>query len=182
MFAVCVKLEKALLLPKLAISSLSVVHMCSLREHNCAHFCINTPGSYVCRCKQGYILNSDQTTCRSKIALLMYLYCPPLLSSSLFFYLGSFICGPSPNRVINPLKKQMRFCNSYILYWSPLPTLPPQHLGQSRARGRPSGRVRKMVGGIFSEIASLNSWAGVFYFQAVLQGELLKSPFIPGLC
>ncbi|CAO2602550.1 Matn2 [Lemmus lemmus] len=40
------------------------VHMCSVLEHNCAHFCINTPGSYNCRCKQGYILNADQKTCR----------------------------------------------------------------------------------------------------------------------
>ncbi|XP_073924986.1 matrilin-2 isoform X4 [Castor canadensis] len=45
-------------------NKLCTVHMCSLLEHNCAHFCINTPGSYVCRCKQGYILNPDQKTCR----------------------------------------------------------------------------------------------------------------------
>nr|KAF6405247.1 matrilin 2 [Rousettus aegyptiacus] len=45
-------------------NKLCMVHMCSLLEHNCAHFCINTPGSYICRCKQGYILNSDQMTCR----------------------------------------------------------------------------------------------------------------------
>ncbi|XP_036292491.1 matrilin-2 isoform X4 [Pipistrellus kuhlii] len=45
-------------------NKLCMAHMCSLLEHNCAHFCINTPGSYVCRCKQGYILNADQTTCR----------------------------------------------------------------------------------------------------------------------
>uniref|UniRef100_A0A8C0I1T2 Matrilin-2 n=1 Tax=Balaenoptera musculus TaxID=9771 RepID=A0A8C0I1T2_BALMU len=45
-------------------NKLCTVHMCSILEHHCAHFCINTPGSYVCRCKQGYILNSDQTTCR----------------------------------------------------------------------------------------------------------------------
>ncbi|XP_033615897.1 matrilin-2 isoform X3 [Fukomys damarensis] len=45
-------------------NKLCTVHMCSVLEHNCAHFCINTPGSYVCRCKQGYILNVDQKTCR----------------------------------------------------------------------------------------------------------------------
>ncbi|XP_006859256.1 PREDICTED: matrilin-2 isoform X2 [Chrysochloris asiatica] len=45
-------------------NKLCTVHMCSVMKHNCAHFCINTPGSYVCRCKQGYILNSDQMTCR----------------------------------------------------------------------------------------------------------------------
>ncbi|XP_027478621.2 matrilin-2 isoform X3 [Zalophus californianus] len=46
-------------------NKLCTVHMCSILEHHCAHFCINTPGSYVCRCKQGYILNSDQMTCRT---------------------------------------------------------------------------------------------------------------------
>ncbi|XP_016047746.2 matrilin-2 isoform X3 [Erinaceus europaeus] len=45
-------------------NKLCTVHMCSVLEHNCVHFCINTPGSYICRCKQGYILNSDQKTCR----------------------------------------------------------------------------------------------------------------------
>uniref|UniRef100_A0A8C0BTP2 Matrilin 2 n=1 Tax=Buteo japonicus TaxID=224669 RepID=A0A8C0BTP2_9AVES len=35
-------------------------------EHGCDHFCINTPGSYVCRCKQGYILNADQKTCSTQ--------------------------------------------------------------------------------------------------------------------
>eukprot|EP00069_Balaena_mysticetus_P017767 bmy_10832T0 len=49
-------------------NKLCTVHMCSILGHNCAHFCINTPGSYVCRCKQGYILNSDQTTCRKWLA------------------------------------------------------------------------------------------------------------------
>ncbi|XP_023555716.1 matrilin-2 [Octodon degus] len=45
-------------------NKLCTVYMCSVLEHRCAHFCINTPGSYVCRCKQGYILNADQKTCR----------------------------------------------------------------------------------------------------------------------
>uniref|UniRef100_A0A7N4V6G5 Matrilin 2 n=1 Tax=Sarcophilus harrisii TaxID=9305 RepID=A0A7N4V6G5_SARHA len=45
-------------------NKLCVAHMCNIMEHNCAHFCINTPGSYLCRCKQGYILNTDQKTCR----------------------------------------------------------------------------------------------------------------------
>ncbi|XP_072459535.1 matrilin-2 isoform X1 [Notamacropus eugenii] len=45
-------------------NKLCVAHMCNIMEHNCAHFCVNTPGSYLCRCKQGYILNTDQKTCR----------------------------------------------------------------------------------------------------------------------
>ncbi|XP_007437135.1 matrilin-2 [Python bivittatus] len=44
-------------------TKICVQHMCSITEHGCDHFCINTPGSYVCKCKQGYILNSDRRSC-----------------------------------------------------------------------------------------------------------------------
>ncbi|XP_028942451.1 matrilin-2-like, partial [Antrostomus carolinensis] len=47
-------------------TKLCVTHMCSTVEHHCDHFCINTPGSYVCKCKQGYILNADQKTCSTQ--------------------------------------------------------------------------------------------------------------------
>ncbi|XP_042320866.1 matrilin-2 isoform X3 [Sceloporus undulatus] len=47
-------------------TKICVQHTCSVIEHNCDHFCINTPGSYVCKCKQGYILNSDQRTCNTQ--------------------------------------------------------------------------------------------------------------------
>ncbi|XP_060099434.1 matrilin-2 isoform X2 [Heteronotia binoei] len=47
-------------------TKLCVQHMCSIMKHGCDHFCINTPGSYLCRCKQGYILNSDQRTCSTQ--------------------------------------------------------------------------------------------------------------------
>ncbi|NWR57463.1 MATN2 protein, partial [Bucorvus abyssinicus] len=47
-------------------TELCVPHMCSTVEHHCDHFCINTPGSYTCRCKQGYILNADQKTCSTQ--------------------------------------------------------------------------------------------------------------------
>ncbi|NXA13455.1 MATN2 protein, partial [Sapayoa aenigma] len=47
-------------------AKLCVPHMCSTVEHHCDHFCINTPGSYLCRCKQGYILNADQKTCSTQ--------------------------------------------------------------------------------------------------------------------
>uniref|UniRef100_A0A8B9IYG4 Matrilin 2 n=1 Tax=Amazona collaria TaxID=241587 RepID=A0A8B9IYG4_9PSIT len=47
-------------------TQLCVPHMCSIVEHQCDHFCINTPGSYLCRCKQGYILNADQKTCSTQ--------------------------------------------------------------------------------------------------------------------
>ncbi|XP_063155604.1 matrilin-2 [Candoia aspera] len=44
-------------------TKICVQHMCSIAEHGCDHFCINTPGSYICKCKQGYILNSDRRSC-----------------------------------------------------------------------------------------------------------------------
>uniref|UniRef100_A0A803V2B4 Matrilin 2 n=1 Tax=Ficedula albicollis TaxID=59894 RepID=A0A803V2B4_FICAL len=47
-------------------TKLCVPHMCSEVEHHCDHYCINTPGSYQCRCKQGYILNADQKTCSTQ--------------------------------------------------------------------------------------------------------------------
>ncbi|NXM30369.1 MATN2 protein, partial [Oxyruncus cristatus] len=47
-------------------TKLCVPHMCSTVEHRCDHFCINTPGSYLCRCKQGYLLNADQKTCSTQ--------------------------------------------------------------------------------------------------------------------
>uniref|UniRef100_A0A8C8S0B8 Matrilin 2 n=1 Tax=Pelusios castaneus TaxID=367368 RepID=A0A8C8S0B8_9SAUR len=47
-------------------TQLCVPHMCSLSEHGCDHFCINTPGSYMCKCKQGYTLNSDWKTCSTQ--------------------------------------------------------------------------------------------------------------------
>uniref|UniRef100_A0A8D0BPW9 Matrilin 2 n=1 Tax=Salvator merianae TaxID=96440 RepID=A0A8D0BPW9_SALMN len=47
-------------------TKLCVQHMCSVVKHGCDHFCINTPGSYECKCKQGYILNSDHKTCNTQ--------------------------------------------------------------------------------------------------------------------
>uniref|UniRef100_A0A8C3FFB4 Matrilin 2 n=1 Tax=Chrysemys picta bellii TaxID=8478 RepID=A0A8C3FFB4_CHRPI len=47
-------------------TKLCVPHVCSITEHGCDHFCINTPGSYMCKCKQGYTLNADQKTCSTQ--------------------------------------------------------------------------------------------------------------------
>ncbi|XP_039592668.1 matrilin-2-like [Polypterus senegalus] len=37
--------------------------LCGSINHQCSHLCINIPGSYVCRCRKGYILNPDGKTC-----------------------------------------------------------------------------------------------------------------------
>ncbi|XP_053571210.1 matrilin-2 [Bombina bombina] len=47
-------------------NKLCAPHLCSTVRHGCDHFCINTPGSYLCKCKQGYILNPDEKTCRTQ--------------------------------------------------------------------------------------------------------------------
>ena len=36
---------------------------CSLGTHECQHICENTAGGFRCLCRQGYQLNSDNTTC-----------------------------------------------------------------------------------------------------------------------
>ncbi|XP_068093805.1 matrilin-2 [Hyperolius riggenbachi] len=47
-------------------NKLCAPHLCSVTAHGCDHYCINTPGSYLCRCKQGYILNPDEKTCSTQ--------------------------------------------------------------------------------------------------------------------
>ncbi|GCB60766.1 hypothetical protein scyTo_0006928 [Scyliorhinus torazame] len=38
--------------------------LCGVIGHGCEQICISTPGSYICKCKKGFILNKDQKTCR----------------------------------------------------------------------------------------------------------------------
>ncbi|XP_069477509.1 matrilin-2 isoform X2 [Ambystoma mexicanum] len=47
-------------------TKLCVAHLCATVAHGCSHYCINTPGSYSCRCKPGYLLNPDQKTCSTQ--------------------------------------------------------------------------------------------------------------------
>lgn len=34
--------------------------------HDCQHICINSDDSYICKCREGYILNPDKKTCSRK--------------------------------------------------------------------------------------------------------------------
>nr|XP_023670721.1 matrilin-2 isoform X2 [Paramormyrops kingsleyae] len=38
--------------------------LCSVVDHGCDHHCVSTPTSYMCRCRKGYVLNSDGKTCQ----------------------------------------------------------------------------------------------------------------------
>ncbi|MBN3315299.1 MATN2 protein, partial [Atractosteus spatula] len=41
-------------------------NLCAVTDHRCDHMCINTPGSYMCRCKKGYTVNPDGKTCKAQ--------------------------------------------------------------------------------------------------------------------
>jgi len=36
---------------------------CAVKNGDCMHTCVNTPGSFVCTCKHGYHLNTDKKSC-----------------------------------------------------------------------------------------------------------------------
>ena len=36
---------------------------CELDAHGCDQHCINIPGSFMCNCFEGYVLNVDGYTC-----------------------------------------------------------------------------------------------------------------------
>jgi len=52
------------------------INECLLGTHNCEQLCSNTPGSFTCSCRSGYILNNDGQTCRvselNQISICMY--------------------------------------------------------------------------------------------------------------
>ena len=41
------------------------INECKTNNANCAHQCVNTNGSYHCKCHLGYSRNPDNTTCKS---------------------------------------------------------------------------------------------------------------------
>ena len=48
---------------------LSDIDECSVSNGGCQHKCINTPGSSVCKCDDGYYLDADKKSCQGKNAL-----------------------------------------------------------------------------------------------------------------
>lgn len=51
------------------MSFLSDIDECSVSNGGCQHNCINTPGSSVCKCDDGYYLDADKKSCQGKNAL-----------------------------------------------------------------------------------------------------------------
>uniref|UniRef100_H0VTG1 Matrilin-4 n=1 Tax=Cavia porcellus TaxID=10141 RepID=H0VTG1_CAVPO len=43
---------------------LCAIDLCAGGTHGCEHYCINSPGSYFCRCRVGFVLQQDQRSCK----------------------------------------------------------------------------------------------------------------------
>ena len=43
-----------------------------IRSEECAHGCINTPGSYQCTCNSGYVLADNLKNCEGKHINITY--------------------------------------------------------------------------------------------------------------
>ncbi|XP_003787680.1 matrilin-4 isoform X1 [Otolemur garnettii] len=44
---------------------LCAIDLCAEGTHGCEHHCVNSPGSYFCRCQAGFVLQQDQKSCRA---------------------------------------------------------------------------------------------------------------------
>lgn len=52
----------------LCASFLLDIDECSVNKGGCQHNCINTPGSFVCTCDDGYYLDANKKSCQGKDA------------------------------------------------------------------------------------------------------------------
>ena len=43
--------------------AISDINECQSNNGNCDQMCVNTIGSYMCNCSEGYLLSEDLTTC-----------------------------------------------------------------------------------------------------------------------
>ena len=46
---------------------------CATNPKACSQLCNDTEGSFLCGCKDGYVLNTDKVTCDGKINLCLLL-------------------------------------------------------------------------------------------------------------
>ncbi len=50
----------------LIFAFLADMNECALGNGGCDHQCVNTGGSFMCRCRPGYDLQPDKFSCRSE--------------------------------------------------------------------------------------------------------------------
>ena len=48
---------------------------CTLGEHSCVHFCVNTIGNYHCLCRSGYEISEDEYSCRGTLYMFIHSCC-----------------------------------------------------------------------------------------------------------
>ena len=53
----------------LLISDYIDIDECNTANGGCSHTCVNTPGSFICYCNDGYSLDSNGLTCSGKIII-----------------------------------------------------------------------------------------------------------------
>lgn len=42
------------------------INECKDKNGGCPHECVNTPGSYLCHCRDGYVTENNGTVCRPR--------------------------------------------------------------------------------------------------------------------
>ena len=64
----------------LCASFLLDIDECSVNKGGCQHNCINTPGSFVCTCDDGYYLDANKKSCQGKDASTLFFssFCSPI--------------------------------------------------------------------------------------------------------
>uniref|UniRef100_A0A914SFM9 EGF-like domain-containing protein n=1 Tax=Parascaris equorum TaxID=6256 RepID=A0A914SFM9_PAREQ len=62
----------------------SDMNECGVDNGGCEQLCENTPGSFQCSCKPGYILTYDGKTCEGELTSYLFFLSLKLLSETLF--------------------------------------------------------------------------------------------------
>ena len=50
------------------------INECIDGNGGCGHTCVNTPGSYHCKCNSGYVLQTDKHNCTGKFVCEFIMY------------------------------------------------------------------------------------------------------------
>lgn len=50
-------------------------NVCKSVNHGCEHVCVNADNSYICKCREGFVLREDGKTCRSEWLVSIEHFC-----------------------------------------------------------------------------------------------------------
>ncbi|XP_038664527.1 matrilin-2-like isoform X2 [Scyliorhinus canicula] len=83
--------------------------LCGVIGHGCEQICISTPGSYICKCKKGFILNKDQKTCRRIDSCVLARH---NCEHDCVTTVDSYLCRCRKGYLLNPDGKTCKQCTS----------------------------------------------------------------------